>query len=77
MENIFSLVQGDQGDFFGAGSPKRKPSLLQELLCIRTPFHISFLSRHCDGQACFFHPSTYPQSLLSTQEGHVFNQRLK
>lgn len=57
----------------------RKPFLLQGLLCVRahSPFPISFLSRHCEGQACFFQSSTYPQTLLSTQEGRVFNQRLK
>lgn len=53
--------------------------MLQGLLCTRAHPFIVLIPQQtfCEGQACFFHPNTYPQTLLTIQEGGVFNQKLK
>lgn len=68
---------------FGAGWSEREPFPAEQALlaagCTRAHLFIFLIPRQTffEGQACFFHPNTFPQTLLSTQEGHVFNQSLK
>lgn len=67
------------GDQSGAFSYAGSPPPLQGLLCTRTHLFLFLIPQQtsCEGQSFFFPSSTYPQTPLSTQEGRVFNQRLK